>query len=153
MGALVAREHPAPHLNSLGSWGERDLDDALRGSWRLNPNQLGTVSLQMAMYSEGTGPLTQADDQDERGRLLPSIRRAQKRSPGESLTRKGPLHTRCGQWNHGVGGWRGGRVQFYTCPSSRTTIPPTRLQKGEANGVGQWSANRGSPATCGSWAP
>lgn len=27
--ALAAREHLAPRLNSPGSWGERDMDDAL----------------------------------------------------------------------------------------------------------------------------
>lgn len=117
MGALVARKHLAPHLNSPGSWGERDMDDALSGSWRLNPNQPGAVQLQMAKCSEGTGPLTQTDDQDERGRLLSSILRAQTCSPGESLTWTGPLHTQCGHWNSSAGGWRGGWVQFYTaCP-------------------------------------
>lgn len=91
--APVAREHPAPRLNSPGSWGERDMDDALGGSWSLNPNQPSAVQLQMAMCSEGTGPLTQIDDQEERGRLLSSILGAQMCSPGESLTWKGPPRT------------------------------------------------------------
>lgn len=102
------------------------MDDALGGSWRLNPNQPGAVQLQTATCSEGTGPLTQTDEQDERGRLLSAILRTQMCSLGESLTWKGPP---CGHWNSRVRGWEGGRVQFYTARPQELLFLPQDSRK------------------------